>query len=107
MTRRVIEQGERLIADRAHIQCQKPDCPLGAAVIGPLKQGGQTVGTLKFYFRSPKDITHVTTELMSGLTMLLSYQLEVAQLEETKELAREAEIKTLQAQIHPHFCLMH
>lgn len=103
VTRRVIEQGEQLIADRAHIQCQKPDCPLGAAVIGPLKQGGQTVGTLKFYFRSPKDITHVTTELMSGLTMLLSYQLEAAQLEETKELAREAEIKTLQAQIHPHF----
>ncbi|MGE7822578.1 LytS/YhcK type 5TM receptor domain-containing protein [Paenibacillus sp. NPDC093718] len=103
VTRRVIEQGEQLIADRAHIQCQKPNCPLGAAVIGPLKQGGQTVGTLKFYFRSPKDITHVTTELMSGLTMLLSYQLEAAQLEETKELAREAEIKTLQAQIHPHF----
>ncbi|MGO4791617.1 LytS/YhcK type 5TM receptor domain-containing protein [Paenibacillus sp. 2KB_20] len=103
VTRRVIEQGEQLIADRAHIQCQKPDCPLGAAVIGPLKQGGVTVGTLKFYFRSPKDITHVTTELMSGLTMLLSYQLEAAQLEETKELAREAEIKTLQAQIHPHF----
>lgn len=103
VTRRVIEQGEQLIADRQHIQCQQPDCPLGAAIIGPLKQGGQTVGTLKFYFSNPRDITHVTTELMSGLTMLLSYQLEAAQLAETKELAREAEIKTLQAQIHPHF----
>lgn len=103
VTRRVIEQGEQLIVDRKRIQCQKPDCPLGAAVIGPLKQGGQTVGTLKFYFKHSKDITHVTTELMSGLTMLLSYQLEAAQLAETKELAKEAEIKTLQAQIHPHF----
>ena len=65
------------------------------------------MGTLKFYFKHSKDITHVTTELMSGLTMLLSYQLEAAQLAETKELAKEAEIKTLQAQIHPHFCLMH
>lgn len=103
VTRRVIEQGEQLIADRDHIQCQKTECPLGAVIIGPLKQGEHTVGTLKFYFSSPKDISHVTKELMSGLTMLLSYQLEAAQLAETKELAREAEIKTLQAQIHPHF----
>lgn len=103
VTRHVIEQGEMLIVDNEEIHCQKQGCPLGAAVIGPLKQGGQTVGTLKFYFRSKKDITHVTTELMSGLTMLLSYQLEAAQLAEAKELAREAEIKTLQAQIHPHF----
>lgn len=103
VTRHVIEQGEMLIVDNEEIHCQKQGCPLGAAVIGPLKQGGQTVGTLKFYFRSKKEITHVTTELMSGLTMLLSYQLEAAQLAEAKELAREAEIKTLQAQIHPHF----
>ncbi|SFS61776.1 LytS/YhcK type 5TM receptor domain-containing protein [Paenibacillus sp. 453mf] len=103
VTRHVIEQGEMLIVDNEEIHCQKQGCPLGAAVIGPLKQGGQTVGTLKFYFRSKKEITHVTTELMSGLTMLLSYQLEAAQLVEAKELAREAEIKALQAQIHPHF----
>ncbi|MFD2702124.1 LytS/YhcK type 5TM receptor domain-containing protein [Paenibacillus shunpengii] len=103
VTRHVIEQGEMLIVDNEEIHCQQQGCPLGAAVIGPLKQGGQTVGTLKFYFRSKKEITHVTTELMSGLTMLLSYQLEAAQLAEAKELAREAEIKTLQAQIHPHF----
>ncbi|MEK3780068.1 LytS/YhcK type 5TM receptor domain-containing protein [Paenibacillus sp. FSL R5-0810] len=103
VTRHVIEKGELLIVDRHQIQCQMRDCPLGAAIVGPLKQGGETVGTLKFYFPSKKDITHVTTELMSGLSMLLSYQLEAAQLAEAKELAREAEIKTLQAQIHPHF----
>lgn len=103
VTRNVIEKGELLIVNREDIHCQAADCPLDAAIIGPLKQGGKTVGTLKFYFRSAKDINHVTKELMSGLTMLLSYQLEAAQLEEARGLAREAEIKTLQAQIHPHF----
>lgn len=103
VTRRVIEQGEMLISGREEIRCQTQECPLGAVIIGPLMQSGQTVGTLKFYFRGETEITHVTTELMSGLTMLLSYQLEAAKLAEARELAKEAEIKTLQAQIHPHF----
>lgn len=103
VTRHVVQNGELLVVDRAQIHCLKEDCPLGAAIIGPLKQGGETVGTLKFYFPAAKDITHVTKELMSGLTMLLSYQLETAQLEEARTLAREAEITALQAQIHPHF----
>lgn len=103
VTRRVIEKGELLIVSREDIHCQAENCPLGAAIIGPLKQGGKTVGTLKFYFRNAKEINHVTMELMSGLTMLLSYQLEAAKLEEAQRLAREAEIRTLQAQIHPHF----
>ena len=103
ITRQVIEGGKLIVVGKPDIHCQRPDCPLGAVIIGPLKQGERTVGTLKFYFPNEKAITHVDVELMKGLSMLLSYQLEVSQIEEAHELAREAEIKALQAQINPHF----
>ncbi|MGE7767301.1 LytS/YhcK type 5TM receptor domain-containing protein [Peribacillus sp. NPDC096540] len=103
ITRQVIEGGELIVVGKRDIHCQVPNCPLGAVIIGPLKKGNKTVGTLKLYFRNEKEINNVDIELMSGLSMLLSYQLEVSQLDEVHELAREAEIRALQAQINPHF----
>ena len=103
LTRKVIEGGEWITAGREEIHCRHDGCPLGAVIIGPLKKGNQTVGTLKLYFRSEKEISNVDIELMTGLCTLLSYQLEVSGLDEAHELARDAEIKALQAQINPHF----
>jgi two-component system sensor histidine kinase LytS len=102
VTRDVIQYGELIIAKDKTIHCMNEHCPLGAAVIAPLKQRGQTVGTLKFYFHSEKNITNVTIELISGLSVLLSSQLEIAEGEKAFQLAKEAEIKALQAQISPH-----
>lgn len=48
-------------------------------------------------------ITDVTIELISGLSSLLSNQLEIAEIDRAYQLAKEAEIKALQAQINPHF----
>ena len=42
-------------------------------------------------------------ELIAGLSSLLSDQLEIANAEKAYQLAKEAEIKALQAQISPHF----
>lgn len=103
ITRQVIEGGELIVVGRRDIHCQVSHCPLGAVIIAPLKKENQTVGTLKLYFRHEKEINNVDIELMSGLSMLLSYQLEVSQLDEAKKLAQEAEIKALQTQINPHF----
>ena len=103
ITRQVIEGGELIVVGRRDIHCKVSHCPLGAVIIAPLKKENQTVGTLKLYFRHEKEINNVDIELMSGLSMLLSYQLEVSQLDEAKKLAQEAEIKALQAQINPHF----
>lgn len=103
VTKKVIREGNLVIAGRKEIQCSHLNCPLGAVLIGPLKQGDKTIGTLKFYFPSEKEITNVTVELMKGLSMLLSYQIEVSQVEKVSQLAKEAEIKALQAQISPHF----
>jgi two-component system, LytTR family, sensor histidine kinase LytS len=103
ITMKAIEKGEIVLANQQSIQCRVKNCPLGAAVIAPLKQRGATIGTLKFYFRSEKEITPVIIELISGLSSLLSNQLELANADHSYQLAKEAEIKALQAQISPHF----
>ncbi|MFP7298392.1 LytS/YhcK type 5TM receptor domain-containing protein [Neobacillus niacini] len=103
ITMEAINKGEIIIANQHSIHCRVNGCPLGAAVIAPLKQRGEIIGTLKFYFRTEKEITPVTMELIAGLSSLLSNQLELADADKSYQLAREAEIKALQAQISPHF----
>ncbi|MGP4062688.1 LytS/YhcK type 5TM receptor domain-containing protein [Halobacillus sp. H74] len=102
-TREVIQKGERVIARHGDIHCQNQDCPLGAAVIVPLRRRQNVVGTLKFYVHSEKEVSNVLLELIQGLSALLSQQLELAEAEKAEELAREAEVKALQAQVNPHF----
>lgn len=103
ITKEVLQKGKLIIAKHQDIQCMVPNCPLGAAVIAPLKIREETIGTLKFYFQSEKDISYLVIELIRGLSSLLSNQLEIAEAEQAKQLAKEAEIKSLQAQISPHF----
>lgn len=98
-----IQRGEIIAANKEMIHCRVKGCPLGAAVVAPLKQRGKTIGTLKLYFRSEKEVTPVIMELISGLSTLLSNQLEIADADNAYHLAKEAEIKALQAQISPHF----
>ncbi|WP_391559731.1 LytS/YhcK type 5TM receptor domain-containing protein [Robertmurraya sp.] len=103
ITQSAIQKGETIVADKNAIHCREKSCPLGAVVVAPLRQRGETIGTLKFYFRSEKEITPVIMELVSGLSSLLSNQLEIADVDRAYQLAKEAEIKALQAQISPHF----
>lgn len=103
ITLETISEGKILVANQQSIHCRVEKCPLDAVVVAPLKQRGQTIGTLKFYFRSEKEINPVIMELISGLGSLLSNQLEIADADSAYQLAREAEIKALQAQISPHF----
>lgn len=103
ITRDVIQNGKLIVANDETIHCRVSNCPLGAAVIAPLKQRGETIGTLKFYFSNDKEVTSLAIELISGLSALLSNQLEIAEADKAFQLAKEAEIKALQAQISPHF----
>ena len=48
-------------------------------------------------------MTSLAIELFSGLSALLSGQLGIAEADKAFQLAKEAEIKALQAQISPHF----
>jgi two-component system, LytTR family, sensor histidine kinase LytS len=103
ITRDVLQNGKLVVANDETIHCRDTSCPLGAAVIAPLMQRGETIGTLKFYFKSEKEITNIAIELISGLSNLLSNQLEIAEADKAYQLAKEAEVKALQAQISPHF----
>ena len=102
-TKRVIETGELMKVGREDIQCDRSGCPLGAAIMAPLLKGDDIVGTLKFYFHSEKEISPILMELTKGIATLLSHQLELAEIDTHKELAKESEVKALQAQINPHF----
>ncbi|MEK5214211.1 sensor histidine kinase [Psychrobacillus sp. FSL H8-0487] len=102
-TRNVIQHGEVVVVNDGTIHCNYPGCQLGAAVIVPLIQRGETIGTLKLYYPSEKVITEDNIELIVGLSSLLSNQLEIAETDHAYQLAKEAEIKALQAQINPHF----
>ncbi|GGD01168.1 sensor protein LytS [Thalassobacillus devorans] len=102
-TRKVIERGEMIVAEHEAIHCNVKGCPLSTAVIAPLKKRNEVVGTLKFYVQSEKQVTNVMLELVQGLSALLSQQLEIADAEKARQLAKEAEVKALQAQINPHF----
>lgn len=101
-TRRVVETGEMLIV-RDRVICHDPHCPLHKAIIAPLKRKDETIGTLKFYFQSEADLSSITFEFVKGLSSLLSLQLEIAEAEKYYQLMKEAQIKALHAQVHPHF----
>lgn len=74
-----------------------------AAVIESLNSRDTVIGTLRFYFHSQKDVTSIEKETLSGLANLLSSQLELAEADKLYNLAKDAEINILQAQINPHF----
>jgi two-component system, LytTR family, sensor histidine kinase LytS len=104
LTKKVLEQGKITIAKSVHeIQCFNPNCPLKAAIVLPLQVHAKTVGTLKLYFTDTSKLDRVEQELAEGLSNLFSVQLEMAELEMQRRLLKDAEIKALQAQVHPHF----
>lgn len=104
LTQNVLEQGRILkAASRNEIQCSSPDCPLQAAIVLPLKVRLETVGSLKLYFTNPSRMDQVEQEIAEGLGRLFSTQLELGAAELQSRLLQDAEIKALQAQVHPHF----
>ena len=69
----------------------------------PLEMHGSIVGTLKMYFTNPNDLTFVERQLAEGLANIFSSQIELGEAETQSKLLKDAEIKSLQAQVSPHF----
>lgn len=104
LTRRVLATGTVQIAgERREIGCHDPNCPLGAAVVVPLRCWEATVGALELYRKRRGGLSPLDLQLALGLADLFSTQLELARLEALAKLAAGAELKALRAQIHPHF----
>ncbi|MCB2294069.1 sensor histidine kinase [Clostridium algoriphilum] len=103
-TKKVIKEGELLsLTNAKQIDCPNLNCNLKSAIIAPLKEGNEMIGTLKIYYCGEDAISFRNINLAVGLSQLISTQLEISKLEELKHMANKAEIKALQAQINPHF----
>ncbi|MDO8963458.1 MAG: histidine kinase [Coriobacteriia bacterium] len=103
-THEAIDTGEhRILATREEIGCPKRDCVLKAAIVVPLETRGLPVGTLKFYYTTPRLLNETQVTMVEGLARLLSTQLGLAELDRQTALACRMELKALQSQINPHF----
>lgn len=103
-TGRVLEQGTVEVAQsQQEIGCSEDDCPLQAGIVVPLFCQNRVVGSLKLYRAHAGGISSVDMEVASGLSQLFSTQLELAEASRRAELAAQAELTALQAQINPHF----
>ena len=103
-TRKVIEEGSiQILKDAKQIDCWRDDCPLKSAIILPLKEKDEIIGTLKLYYTKENGISYMDEKLAVGLSQIISTQLEISKVSKLEELATKAEIKALQAQINPHF----
>lgn len=76
---------------------------LKTAMLIPLKEKNETIGTLKIYYSKQREITDSQQALAIGLSQMISTLMELSKLEKIKEAANKAEIKALQTQINPHF----
>ena len=85
------------------IRCAHPGCRLACGVIAPLVVSGKSVGTMKFYRTARDTIGEEDRTLAEGLSRLLSTQLELNEIEVQRQMATEAQMRALKAQIHPHF----
>jgi len=93
----------KILETQAEIGCPRRDCLLRAAIVVPLQMRGRAVGTLKFYYTTPRLLNETQIAMAEGLGKMLSTQLELSELERQTELATRMELKALQAQINPHF----
>ncbi|WP_291576631.1 sensor histidine kinase [Clostridium sp. UBA4548] len=103
-TKQVIDNGSMSILNSAEeIQCFCGSCPLKSAILVPLKENQEVIGTLKLYYPIENGVSYTTEKLAVGLSQLISTQLEISKLGRLEDMATKAEIKALQAQINPHF----
>lgn len=100
-TRKVINTGELLvIRENKELEI---DNSSRAAIIAPLKCNNKTVGTLKFYYIDEREMNSVSIELVSGLAEILSMQLNSAEGERQRQLAKEVGIRAVLSEDVIHF----
>lgn len=106
-TREVIRTGNyKVVRTQKQLNCARKDicnCPLAAAVIVPLKNQREVVGTVKLYETKDGQLSPDVIRLALGMAQLLGMQIELAELDHQAKLTAEAQLDALHAQINPHF----
>jgi len=106
LTLRAIRENRVIFADGAHehYTCARTaDCPLGSALVVPLRLDNEVIGTIKLYEPKRKLFLNLNRTLGEGIARLLSEQLLRSRYEEQKRLLVTSELKLVQAQVNPHF----
>jgi two-component system LytT family sensor kinase len=86
--------------DRDQLACAMPGCPIRTAVISPLVVEDLVVGTIQAFAPLPTaGLVRATEEVAQWVAS----QLELAELDASRNRVIEAEVRALRAQISPHF----
>jgi two-component system LytT family sensor kinase len=96
----VLQAGRLVVLGPAQVACDDLDCPIRTAVVAPLVADEKVVGTLIAYGRDTNAGLVRATEEVAGW---VSAQLQLAELDQSRTRAIEAELRALRAQISPHF----
>jgi two-component system LytT family sensor kinase len=82
------------------VSCELPECPIRHAVVVPLTTDDRVVGSLAAYGdHASAGLVRATQEVARWVDS----QLELAELDRSRTLLMEAEVRALRAQISPHF----
>jgi LytS/YehU family sensor histidine kinase len=104
LTSDVLRTGRTMVArNPREVNCSRESCPLGAAIVAPLRTRQRTIGCLKVYYLDGSALTPGKIRVISALARLMSLQMELADLDRKTEQLARAELAALQAQISPHF----
>lgn len=96
--------GERHLTEKRSTWCDHPGCPFGCAVAAPLRYREQLIGSVVlFETRHVKFRPEVVDLGAEVAQFLVNYQLQTAEIADQAEAVAKAELKALQAQVHPHF----
>lgn len=96
----VLRTGRREYVEHGKLSCEQRPCSMRHAVIVPLDVEGETRGALAIISNGDrKRLLRAASEVADHV----STQLELAELQESKERLARAEVLALRAQISPHF----
>jgi len=96
----VLERGRPLVLGPSQVACPDMTCPIQHAVVVPLVADERVVGALAAYGPRPSaGLVRACEEVAAWV----SANLELAELDQSRTRAIEAELRALRAQISPHF----
>jgi len=96
----VLATGRPRVMPARRVACDDPSCLIKIAMIAPLTVESRTVGALVVY--APAAATG-RVRAVGEVARWMSGQLELSELDLSRDLLMEAEMRALRAQISPHF----
>ena len=95
-----VERGRTRMFDREELPCDVPGCPVRSAIVSPLVVEERVIGTLQVF---PAHATAGVARAADEVAQWVGSQLELAELDASRNRLMEAEVRALRAQISPHF----